>query len=228
MAERKDGGGAEVRIGGAKGRQCQLTRVSGRQWTAARRQAFLDSLAQTCNVTMAVAAAGMGTTAVYQLRKTDPAFAGLWQEALALGYERLETALLQHALVGVNALEVRAVSAEDAAPGVAEAEAAGDTPASNDRAEPARRGHPIPGSGIAPDTLTPVQVQVALAMLNRRDAALRSGGVPRGLRRATLAEAETALTRALDGLARQKARSAESRRLAARRDGADGGADGAA
>ena len=193
----------EVRLSAHSRRRAQMVRVGPGGWTRARRQAFLDALAETCNVTMATAAAGMRGKSAYDLRKVDPVFAGLWQEALALGYERLETALLRHALVGVNALEI------GGQPERAEIPAALPEAREENVPPPAeRRRHAVPGSGIVGDSPTPVQVQVALAMLNRRDAAERRGGVPRGLRKATLAEAEAALTERLDALGRQLAKSA--------------------
>lgn len=191
----------EVRIGAHSGRALQIARVRAGGWTQERRQKFLDTLAETCNVTRAAAAAGMRVRRAYQLRDADPVFAGLWQAALALGYERLETALLRHALVGVNALEIgRAGESADTTDEPAEAAEETEVRASD------RRGD-IPGSGILSGSPTPVQMQLALAVLNRRDAAERRGGVPRGLRRATLAEAEAALTERLDMLARTLARS---------------------
>lgn len=183
-----------LRIGGQNRRRFQVVGVKPCEWTKEKRQLFLDALAQTCNVSMATRAAGMTTRSPYTLRKSDPVFAGLWQEALTLGYERLETALLRQALIGVNALEINPEPEDDGA-----ADAVADE---GDAAPPPRRG--IPGSGIAPGSMTPVQVQVALAVLNRRDAVERRGGPPRGLRQATLAEAEEALTRGLESLARQK------------------------
>lgn len=79
-------------------------------WTKAKRELFLATLADSCNVMKATAAAGMTPSGAYQLRKRDPAFGELWAEALELGYERLETALLEHALIGVNAIDVGAAA----------------------------------------------------------------------------------------------------------------------
>jgi hypothetical protein len=90
-------------------RPVQLRRVPRTGWTKAKREVFLATLADSCNVKKAAAAAGMAPSGVYQLRKRDPAFGELWAEALELGYERLETALLEHALIGVNAIDVPSV-----------------------------------------------------------------------------------------------------------------------
>lgn len=99
-------------------RPIQLRRVPRTGWTKAKRELFLATLADSCNVRKAAAAAGMTPSGVYQLRKRDAAFGDLWAEALDLGYERLETALLEHALIGVNAIDVgAAIGTADDLPG---------------------------------------------------------------------------------------------------------------
>ncbi len=70
------------------------------EWTAARKAGFLDHLAATCNITDAAAAVGARPESVYSLRRRDGAFAAAWTEALAAGYEMLETRLVGHALAG--------------------------------------------------------------------------------------------------------------------------------
>lgn len=147
------------------------------RWTKARRRAFLDALVRTCDVEMAAAAAGMTGESAYGLRDADPVFAAGWQAALAVGYDRLEAALLRHALAGVNAL---AVTASDDATG--------------DPADAPRR---------AP---TAAAVQVGLAMLSRRDAVVRRGAAASSVPQATLQDVHTALTKRLDALARQATR----------------------
>lgn len=64
------------------------------------RTAFLDHLAATCNVIESAATAGVTPSAVYQIRRRDPGFAAKWEEALALGYQMLETRMLGHVLSG--------------------------------------------------------------------------------------------------------------------------------
>lgn len=49
--------------------------------TRARQERFLEALAQSGNVTAAVAVAGISRTRAYELRKTDPTFAVAWDEA---------------------------------------------------------------------------------------------------------------------------------------------------
>ena len=71
--------------------QRKKTKANG--WTKARRTAFLEELASSCNVRRAHVAAEMAQGSAYRLRNRDPLFAREWQEALELGYERLELAL---------------------------------------------------------------------------------------------------------------------------------------
>ena len=73
------------------------------RWSKAMRMAFLDHLAATCNVMESAATAGVTPSAVYQIRRRDPRFAAKWEEALALGYQMLETRMLGHVLSGQRA-----------------------------------------------------------------------------------------------------------------------------
>lgn len=70
------------------------------RWTKAMREDFLDHLAATCNVRRSAAVIGVPKCAVYRLRRRDPQFAEAWSEALALGYQMLETHVLAHVLAG--------------------------------------------------------------------------------------------------------------------------------
>lgn len=67
-------------------------------WTDARRAAFLDHVAASCNIKAAVAAVGMTHTGLYALRRRDAAFAEQLRNALLVGYERLEAELLRKAV----------------------------------------------------------------------------------------------------------------------------------
>ncbi|WP_010184809.1 hypothetical protein [Sphingomonas sp. PAMC 26605] len=68
------------------------------QWTIARRVAFLDHLAATCNIAQSAKAVGSSTGGAYALRRRDAAFAEQWRAAIDLGYELLETKVLAFAL----------------------------------------------------------------------------------------------------------------------------------
>lgn len=71
-------------------------------WTKARRNVFIATLADTCNVTASCHAAGMSPGAIYPLRQRDPAFRAEWAAALKEGYVRLELALLERAINGTD------------------------------------------------------------------------------------------------------------------------------
>jgi len=66
-------------------------------WTGARRAAFLDEVASSCNLKQSVAAVGMTHTSLYALRRRDAVFAEQLRNAMLVGYERLEAELLRMA-----------------------------------------------------------------------------------------------------------------------------------
>lgn len=90
------------------GPQCngplQIKKTKANGWTKARRAAFLTELAMSCNVRRAHGVAEMAQGSAYRLRRRDSLFARQWQEALELGYERLEMALVRRALEAVDEL----------------------------------------------------------------------------------------------------------------------------
>lgn len=78
--------------------QVRKVRVDG--WTAAKKEKFIAVLAETANVSMAIKAVGMSVPTTYRLRKTSPAFAKAWAEALEIGVAQLEMMVLDKALNG--------------------------------------------------------------------------------------------------------------------------------
>ena len=70
--------------------------------TKARQERFLTSLAETGNVTAAVATAGTSRTRVYELRKADPGFAARWEEAEEIAVDALEAEARRRAIEGVQ------------------------------------------------------------------------------------------------------------------------------
>jgi hypothetical protein len=70
--------------------------------TKARQERFLKSLADTGNVTTAVAAAGTSRTRVYEFRKVDPAFAARWEEAEEIAADALEAEARRRAVEGIQ------------------------------------------------------------------------------------------------------------------------------
>lgn len=168
-------------ITGCAGRSVQRRTIPAKGWTKARRQLFLDTLAATCNVRRSIEAAGMTSSGAYQLRRRDPDFAALWNEALAIGYQRLEEALLERALGSVNDIAI-GIDADD------------------------EGGTIVPGSGFSARRLGSADVQLALSLLNRHRAAAEWGGkasTGRGRARSTPEEIDARLTRQLDSLAKR-------------------------
>ena len=70
-----------------------------RHWRAL----FLDTLAETSNVSAAARVAGASTSRAYKTRKLDPEFRRLWNEALMEGYANLEMETLERLRFGVEA-----------------------------------------------------------------------------------------------------------------------------
>src|SRR5262245_19941587 len=70
--------------------------------TQARRECFLRALAVSGSVTAAAAMAGTSRTRVYELRKVDPAFAALWDEAEETATDALEAEARRRAIDGVE------------------------------------------------------------------------------------------------------------------------------
>lgn len=81
-------------------RRCQ------RKWTKPRRRRFLETLAESCNVSAAARAAGMDRSSAYDLKDRDPEFRRGWRAALEQAYADLEWDLLKIAREGDVRTEV--------------------------------------------------------------------------------------------------------------------------
>ncbi len=97
----------------AGGRKAQVRKASKRDWTKAKETDFLSMLAETCNVTLAAAEAGVSVSSAYRRRKADAAFRGAWLEAVGAAYQRLELVLLERAFVGTEKLVRRKDGSEE-------------------------------------------------------------------------------------------------------------------
>ncbi|WP_448658920.1 hypothetical protein ACPVPU_00335 [Sphingomonas sp. CJ99] len=75
-------------------------RAKANAFSAEKRQAFLDALALTCNARLSAQYAGVDHTTPYYHRTRDPVFLEQWQDALRLGYDRLEELVLRHGGAG--------------------------------------------------------------------------------------------------------------------------------
>jgi hypothetical protein len=90
-----------VLIGGKKP---QMRKASTKNWTKAKEELFLSVLADTCNVTRACEAAGVGVTSVYRRKKENAAFRAKWLAAISIAYQQLELVLLERAFNGTEKL----------------------------------------------------------------------------------------------------------------------------
>jgi hypothetical protein len=175
-------------VAGGNRRRVQVRQARRGGWTKAERQRFLDALAATCNVTASCAAAGLSTNGAYKLRKRDPAFAALWIEAIAIGYERLEEAMLRYALGTVNAL---AINPDRPGPldGVSDGSGKGEDS----------------GGGLQIGAVRVGDLQVALQLLHRYAETAKNGGsmAQRTVAAASAAETDAYLRQKLDSLAKR-------------------------
>lgn len=94
--------GEELVVRGSNGRRAQISRARLRQFTPRVEARFLDTLSRTCNVKLAAQSVGLSSKAAYDHFHRWPAFAKLWDEAVADGEVALECALLEN---GIRTLE---------------------------------------------------------------------------------------------------------------------------
>jgi hypothetical protein len=90
-------GGEELVVSGSRGRRVQVRRAKLKQWTPRVEDRFLSALAASCNVKAALVTVGMSKSGAYSHRARWPAFARAWDEAIAIGYARLEAAVIESA-----------------------------------------------------------------------------------------------------------------------------------
>lgn len=107
---RKAKAGELVLVGGES---LQKRKASKRDWSKTKIETFLSTLAETRNVTLAAAEAGVSASAAYRRRKLDAGFRGAWMEAIAMAYQRLEMVLLERAFVGTEKLVRRKDGSEE-------------------------------------------------------------------------------------------------------------------
>lgn len=108
MAARKGKApGGRVRRGGlvlVAGDPPQLRKATAKSWNKDKEATFLATLAETCNVTRACAAAGVCVSSAYRRKKENAAFRSAWLAAISVAYQRLEMVLLERAFVGTEKL----------------------------------------------------------------------------------------------------------------------------
>lgn len=177
--------------GGKAGGRLQVRKAAKGGWTQAKRAAFLEHLAATCNIAASARAVGMAPRGAHALKARDAVFAADWAGAIEAAYETLEARLLAYAL-GEAEGEAEAEAAR-VADGVADGVA--DRVADGDAAAESRGAHFDP------------RVAVQALGFRRRDAA--AGGRGPSCKRATIAEVEAALVARLDAIARRGQAGAE-------------------
>jgi len=97
--------GRELVLGGHRGKpQRRIGRPS--DWTQAKSDKFIEVLADSCNVSLAARAVKRSIASIYKLRAKDAHFRAQWDQALAIGYSRLEMMMLERALHGVEKIVV--------------------------------------------------------------------------------------------------------------------------
>lgn len=158
----------------------QLIETQGRFWSDEAEATFLDTLAATCNVTRAAAAAGFSGTTVWRRRRRDAGFAARWLEALAEGYVRLETAMIHRA-----ADRFDGTGSDDEGPAVSTAEAINllrlhKGGVTDGRARGGRRVTPRPLADVCASILVKLEAIVAMTEADAHAAAAAKAERPDG------------------------------------------------
>ena len=96
-----------------QGDKAKLRQATGRDWTKKKETNFLTVLAETCNVALACAEAGISISAAYRRRKVNAAFRAAWGEAIAIAYRRLELMLLERSFNGTEKVITRKDGSEE-------------------------------------------------------------------------------------------------------------------
>ena len=186
----------EVRIAAANRRFYQRRRRRNVRFDAAAQAAFLAHFAATCDTRAAAAQAGVSESTVHLHRRSDPAFAEAYAQALAQGYVLLEAEAVRQRLAAQAKLRAAVETAD--APllfrGRGTAEGGGGATLS----DPA----PCPTCGQGPDSGAEFdRIMKLLARHDRKPRRVDSRFKPGGRRhRWTFDEAITALDRRLRAL----------------------------
>jgi hypothetical protein len=103
--EQENDAGRDLVLGGYRGKAQKRT---GRHsdFTQAKADKFIQVLADSCNVSLAARAIKRSIGNIYHHRQKDAEFRAAWDQALSIGYARLEMMMLERALHGVEKLVV--------------------------------------------------------------------------------------------------------------------------
>lgn len=109
--------GEELVLRGSNGRRVQVARARLRQWTPRVEERFLAMLAETCNLRLSAREVSLSAASLHEHRKRWPAFDERCEDALAIGFERIDLGLTASAKRLLDPAAVRLPTA--AAPAVA-------------------------------------------------------------------------------------------------------------
>ncbi len=90
--------GEELVVRGSRGRRVQVARARLHQWTPRVEARFLALLEQCCNLRLALREVGFSAASLHEHRKRWPDFDARCEEALAIGYDRVDLGLTHAAL----------------------------------------------------------------------------------------------------------------------------------
>lgn len=94
--------GEELVVRGSRGRRVQVARARLHQWTPRVEARFLALLERTCNLRLALREVGLSAQSLHEHRKRWPAFDERCEDALDIGYWRLDGGVVTAGLVGLN------------------------------------------------------------------------------------------------------------------------------
>lgn len=110
--------GEELVVRGSRGRRVQVARARLRQWTPRVEERFLKLLEECCNIRLALNAVGLSAASLHEHRKRWPAFDGRCEDALAVGYDTINSGLTAGAIRAVDPFLSARERAEPATPGL--------------------------------------------------------------------------------------------------------------
>jgi hypothetical protein len=89
--------GKAKRIAPNKGRKLQVAPTGRKLFTEKLKSEFLEWFAATCNASLSARKVGIDYRTAFRHRREDPVFGAGWDEALRIGYVRLEEIALREA-----------------------------------------------------------------------------------------------------------------------------------
>jgi hypothetical protein len=94
--------GEELVVRGSRGRRVQVARARLHQWTPRVEARFIALLEQCCNLRLALREVGLSAQSLHEHRKRWPEFDARCEDALDVGYSRLDDGVVTAGLLGLN------------------------------------------------------------------------------------------------------------------------------